>query len=207
VSPPAQVPPSSVDLYWLPLGAGGWFVRLNGRLYEAMAARRAGRRPRALFHAALEVTLDGDRYVIEMAPAWGVPGPDRGVVGEGAVGWRPLGRLRAFRYEVRRWRDGRIPDVAEAVDSPRRLSADAGKAARLLDLMPQFPTRTWGADQERTGDMWNSNSLVSWLLVLSGHDVTQLAPPRGGRAPGWHAGLVVAGRRRSRQAGPRSPDR
>jgi hypothetical protein len=25
-----------VDLYWLPLGAGGHFVRLNGRIYEAL---------------------------------------------------------------------------------------------------------------------------------------------------------------------------
>ena len=35
-----------VDLYWLPLGAGGHFVRLNGRVYEALVARR-DRRPRA----------------------------------------------------------------------------------------------------------------------------------------------------------------
>jgi hypothetical protein len=27
-----------VDLYWLPLGAGGHFVRLNGRVYEACDA-------------------------------------------------------------------------------------------------------------------------------------------------------------------------
>jgi hypothetical protein len=33
----------AVDLYWLPLGAGGNFVRLNGRLYEAVAARVQGR--------------------------------------------------------------------------------------------------------------------------------------------------------------------
>jgi len=29
---------SGIDLYWLPLGAGGWFVRLNGRVYEAARA-------------------------------------------------------------------------------------------------------------------------------------------------------------------------
>jgi hypothetical protein len=23
---------ASIELYWLPLGAGGWFVRLNGRI-------------------------------------------------------------------------------------------------------------------------------------------------------------------------------
>src|SRR5205823_381088 len=34
---------ASIDLYWLPLGAEGHFVRLNGRLYEAVAAR-LGRR-------------------------------------------------------------------------------------------------------------------------------------------------------------------
>ena len=30
---------AGVDLYWLPLGAGGHSVRLNGRVYEAVAAR------------------------------------------------------------------------------------------------------------------------------------------------------------------------
>jgi hypothetical protein len=29
---------ATVDLYWLPLGAGGHSVRLNGRVYEAVAA-------------------------------------------------------------------------------------------------------------------------------------------------------------------------
>ena len=32
-----------VDLYWLPLGAGGHCVRANGRVYEAIAARVGGR--------------------------------------------------------------------------------------------------------------------------------------------------------------------
>ena len=31
---------ASIDLYWLPLGAGGWFVRLNGRIYEAIHSGR-----------------------------------------------------------------------------------------------------------------------------------------------------------------------
>jgi len=37
-------PRSRVDLYWLPLGSGGHFVRLNGRVFEAAAARLARRR-------------------------------------------------------------------------------------------------------------------------------------------------------------------
>ena len=35
--------PASVDLYWIPLGAGGRSVRLNGKVYEALAARHAHR--------------------------------------------------------------------------------------------------------------------------------------------------------------------
>ena len=34
-----------VDLYWLPLGAGGHFVRWNGRVYERWAAWREHRPP------------------------------------------------------------------------------------------------------------------------------------------------------------------
>ena len=35
-----RAPPSraSIDLYWVPLGAGGHSVRLNGRINEAVAA-------------------------------------------------------------------------------------------------------------------------------------------------------------------------
>src|ERR1700752_4347274 len=75
-----------VDLYWLPLGAGGHCVRLNGRLYEAVAARLAGRERRALYHSALRVHLGADSFVIEMAPVWNTPDPQRGIVGEGPVG-------------------------------------------------------------------------------------------------------------------------
>jgi hypothetical protein len=39
-----------VDLYWLPLGAGGHSVRLNGRVYEAVAARLARRPACDLYH-------------------------------------------------------------------------------------------------------------------------------------------------------------
>jgi hypothetical protein len=31
---------TGVDLYWLPLGAGGQSVRLNGQIFEFLAARR-----------------------------------------------------------------------------------------------------------------------------------------------------------------------
>ncbi len=53
----------------------------------------------------------------------------------------------------------------------------------------------WGRDEERTGEMWNSNSVIAWLLAGSGFDAESIKPPAGGRAPGWHAGVVIAKRR------------
>lgn len=183
-----------VDLYWLPLGAGGNSVRLNGRIFEAVAARLERRAPCDLYHSALEVRVPQGRYVIEQAPVRDGNGLKRGVVAEGAVGSRRAGRLRIFRYEVRRWRDGIIPDVAEAVESPRRLTDDPRRAQRLLDLVPTVPTSVWGRDELAAGEMWNSNSVISWVIARSGLDGESIEPPAGGRAPGWRAGLVLAQR-------------
>jgi hypothetical protein len=181
-----------IDVYWLPLGAGGWFVRLNGLIYEAVVARRERRRPLDLYHSALEVRVPEGRFVIENA--WPIPdsnGASRGVVVEGPVGSPVLARLRPFRYEVRRWREGRIPDAADAVASPQRLSDDLLQARRLLDLVPCVPPLRWGRDELRTGDMWNSNSVVAWLLAASGIPAECIRPPRGGRAPGWNVGVEL----------------
>jgi hypothetical protein len=184
---------TSIDLYWLPLGAGGHSVRVNGRIFEWFAARLAHRDRCDLYHSALEVRIPKGRFVIEQAPAWG-ESSERGVVAEGAVGARAAGRFRLFRYEIRCWRDGLIPDVAEAVESPRLLSDDADQGRRLLELVRRVPTPVWGRDELRTGEMWNSNSLISWLITRSSLDVDSIHPPSGGRAPGWHAGIVVARR-------------
>ena len=188
-----DVEPASIDLYWLPLGAGGHFVRLNGRMYEAVAAALERRSRSALYHSALEVHVPEGRFVVEQAPAWRQSG-ERGVVAEGAVGSRAAGRLRLFRYEVRRWREGVIPDADEAVESPWRLSDDADAARRLLELVPEVPSLVWGRDELGAGEMWNSNSLISWLIARSGLDVDAVSLPRGGRAPGWTAGIALARR-------------
>jgi hypothetical protein len=152
-----------VLVYWLPLGAGGHVVRVNGRLYERWTAHREHRPPADLYHCGLEVVVGPERYVIEMAPVWSLHDADRGV----------------------------------AVDSPVAVDTDVSRARRLLELVPQAPRLTWGRDELHAGDMWNSNSLVSWLLVRSGHDITTLHPPANGRAPGWQAGLVLAVRQQS----------
>jgi hypothetical protein len=190
---PAPAPTSGIDLYWLPLGAGGHSVRLNGKVFEWFAARREHRNRCDLYHAGLQVYVPEGRFVIEQAPAWG-EGSGRGVVAEGAVGARALGRFTLFRYEVRRWREGVIPDIGEAVDSPRRLSEEPHVAQRLLELVPEVPTPVWGRDELGAGEMWNSNSTVSWLLVRCGLHPESIPLPHGGRAPGWNAGLTIARR-------------
>jgi hypothetical protein len=186
---------AAVDLYWLPLGAGGHSVRLNGRLYEAVAARLPRRPACDLYHSALQVEIPGAKYVIEQAPVHDWSSNERGVVAEGAVGSRWAGRFRIFRYEIRLWLGGHIPDVAEAVDSPRRLTSDDDRARRVLDLIAQVPTPVWGRDELAAGEMWNSNSVIAWVIARSGIDTESIKPPTRGRAPGWQAGLVVAHRR------------
>jgi len=180
-----------VELYWLPLGAGGHFVRFNGRVYERLTAWVQHRRPQAIYHSALQVFAGGARYVVEMTPA-GRPGAGRGVVGTGPVGARAAGRLRAFRYELRRWRDGVIPDLDEAVGGPRVLSVREADAWRVLELVPQVPMLVWGRDELHLGEMWNSNSQIAWVLERAGLQPAALRPPRGGRAPGWNAGVLAA---------------
>ena len=191
---------AAVDLYWLPIGAGGHFVRLNGRVYEALVARLKRRPACDLYHSALQVHLGDGTCVIEQTPVPDVSGEQRGVVGEGAVGSRWAGRFRIFRYEIRLWWGGHIPDVAEAVDSPRRLSDDEDRARRVLELVARVPTPVWGRDELATGQMWNPNSVIAWVITRSGIDTDSIRPPAGGRAPGWQAGLVVARREHEEEA-------
>jgi hypothetical protein len=188
-------PTAAVDLYWIPLGAGGHSVRFNGRIFETIEAARQHRQRCDLYHSALIVELDGDRYTIEIAPSPDADEATRGAVATGAVGSRYLGRMRLFRYEVRCWRGGSIPDLVEAVGAPRRLTSDPQVARRLLDLIPTVPTPVWGRDELKAGEMWNSNSVIAWLIASAGLPTDLLAPPPRGRAPGWCSGLEVARRR------------
>ena len=130
-------------------------MRLNGRIYEAIAARRGKRAPCDLYHSALVVTVPEGEFVIEQA--WPIPdrdGVQRGVVADGPVGIRWAGTLRTLRYEIRRWRDGVIADIDEAVESPQRLSDDPLVAQRVLELVPEAPTPVWARDELGTGEMW-----------------------------------------------------
>jgi hypothetical protein len=181
-----------VTVHWIPLGAGGAaVVRVSGRIYEAVRSLLERRRPCDLYHAALEVCLEGERFVIENA--WPSPDGDmaaRGVVLEGPV-WSPrLCRLRMFRYEVRRWKDGTIPDIDHAVASPT-LTNSPEHARRILEAADWIPRLTWGRKVGIAAEMWTSNSVVSYLLTVSGLPTADCPPPNGGRAPGWRAGICV----------------
>ena len=194
--------PAAVDLYWLPLGAGApsgsHLVRLTGKMYEALSAAVERRQPLDLYHAGLEIRL-GDECVRHRGrPVTGRPGANRGVVAEGPVGSHFAGALRLFRYEIRCWSNGVIVDVDEAVASPIRLTDEPVIARRLLELVSEAPTPIWGRDELRAGDMWNSNSVISWLLARAGLPVQDVSLPPDGRAPGWEAGIVVARRARQR---------
>jgi hypothetical protein len=187
-----DLPAGSVELSWIPLGAGTPVVRRCGALLEAVAAL-VGRRSRAvLYHSALEVRVPEGRFAIEQAPIRDDDGAQRGVVAEGPVGARWLGRYRLFRYEIRRWEGGEIPDLRDAIASPIRVSDDAAVARRVLELLPSIPTPVWGRDELHLGGMWNSNSVIAWVLASSGVDLSAVRPPAGGRAPGWDVGRRAA---------------
>jgi hypothetical protein len=129
-----QADRAAVELYWIPLGAGGHSVRFNGVLFEAPAA---------------------------------------------------------------------IPDLDEAVDSPRILTTDPAVARRMLALIRSVPMPVWGRDELGAGEMWNSNSVAAWVTARAGLPTDELRPPPPGRTPGWDSGLAVAeqraGHRRSRE--------
>jgi hypothetical protein len=183
---------AGVDLHWIPLGAGGHCVRFNGVVYEAVCAL-IERRPRCgIYHAALQVTMPDGTYSVEMTPVPNARSWERGVVSQGPVGSKRAGWLRIFRYEIRRWRDGVIPDLAEAVSPAVRLTEDPVVVQRVFELLADVPTLTWGRDERRTGEMWTCNSAISWVLIRAGVDATAVTLPPRGRAPGWDAGITIA---------------
>lgn len=193
MSGPAPAPAGSVDLFWIPLGAGAHVVRVNGIVYEALLAALQRRERRSLYHSVLRLCLPHGRYMVEMTPVPDADGASRGVVAEGAVGVRGLGRLRLFRYEVRRWRDGVVPDLDWAV-ARQRITDDVARAQSVFDTLPGVPTAVWGRDELGAGEMWSCNSVIAWALVRAGVRLDDVALPPGGRAPGWDAGGDVARR-------------
>jgi len=142
----------------------------------------------------LVVVAPAGRFVIEQTPVPDHHGERRG------VSWRERSDRNSSDasissgYEIRRWRHGVIPDIAEAVSSPVRLTEEPTRASQIVYLVPSVPDLVWGRDEGHTGEIWNSNSVVSWLLARAGLDPDRIQPPTGGRSPGWRAGVEIAHR-------------
>ena len=122
--------------------------------------------------------------------------------GEQSAAWPVRGRSEHAGWDARgrfatRCADGTTAGYltwTKPSRAQRLVDTDPATAAEILDAAEQVPVFTWGRDKLDCGDMWNSNSLTSWLLATAGIDMTTVNPPHGGRAPGWHAGLVLAAR-------------
>ena len=93
------------------------------------------------------------------------------------------------------WPGGHIPDVAEAVDSPRRLTTEEAGARRVLEAIRRVPTPVWGRDERNGRDV---------ELQLS-HSLDARAQRNGRRVDsasdrGTRAWLASWGRRRRPQS-------
>jgi hypothetical protein len=187
---------AGIDLYWLPLGAGGRVVRPTGIAFEALAARIASRPRLDLYHAALDVRTPEARFVVEAMPSvFGAAArAGGGVIADGPMALRHSRRFGVFRYELSCWRNGLIAYAQHAVGSPVRISDDVRAAGRVLQLVGSVPMCTWGRDELRAGEMWTSNSVIAWLVARALAVDSEVQPPAGGRAPGWTAGLRIAAR-------------
>jgi hypothetical protein len=49
-------------------------------------------------------------------------------------------------------------------------------------MTAHVPAFVWGRDELGIGEMWNSNSVISWLLAKSGIPAANIHPPAGARA-------------------------
>ena len=46
-----------------------------------------------------------------------------------------------------------------------------------------MPTPVWGRDELKAGEMWNSNSLIAWLIAAAGLPTDFARPPRAAARP------------------------
>ena len=139
---------ATVDLYWLPLGAGGHFVRWNRRVYEALIALRERRRPQDLYHSALVATVAQSRFVIEMTPVRDANSAERGVVAEGlsARDW-PDGSacfatssaLGIMESSLTSTRQSRVRCISAAIrEMPAESSSSCPRCRRLCGVATSF---------------------------------------------------------------------
>ena len=165
-------------------------MRFNGHLCAPRKTCLERRRPCEVRHSALQIQVPEGRFVVAQTPVPRLSVERRGVVAEGAVGASWAGRFRIFRYEIRLWRNGHIPDVAEAVDSPQRLNSDETLCVARARPGVEVPTPVWGrmgCDRE----MWNWKAITASTSTAAGSRLVDTAS-RGGPPPGSRAGVTAA---------------
>ena len=172
---PSEQSAAAVRLYWIPLGAGLDVVRLtvarlSGNVFEAVSALARQRPPCDLYHAALEVSLPGRRFVIEMTGAPDRHGCKRGVVCQGAMSAPWLGRFRLFRYEVRCWPGGTIPDAKYAVVPRTARSSQAATSAKKHGQEPGHGSSRSQTVNKRL-NVYRGTASRSWPTALPPPDV------------------------------------
>lgn len=184
---------SSVELWWIPVGADTHVQAASLACYEWLAAFTGGRPRQTLVHAGLTGALDGRPFALEVAPAFQFPASNDELSGPVGASW--AGRWRLFRYRVHTGWDteAHLPDEARAVAPPVRLDGRGATVGRVLALSQQSPCYVWGRRRPGHPEMWTSNSTVAWTLTKAGIDTATLAVPDGCRAPGWASGLAEAG--------------
>ncbi len=181
-----------IDLFWLPVGAGTPRAQqFSLACWEAVAALLSRRKRAALYHPALKMRQGAVTYTLELTPVF--VGEPAAPAMTGPVGLRAAGRFKLFRYQLRCYEADSLPDEEWAVESPIRLSTECELVERIREAAATVPPHAWGRRAPGTHEMWTSASVVSWLLTECGIDAGAIALPRGGRAPGWQAGLEVAG--------------
>ena len=162
---------------------------LNGKAYEALSAAFERRRLTSTM-PDFEVRLGDGSFVIEVAPSPDAacrPGRRRR-----RPCWQPLRRCPTALPLRGPLLVGRSdPDVDEAVASPCACLMIQRPLIACSSSYPPSRHSVWGRDELQTGDMWNSNSVISWLIARA-HLLVDVALPPHGRAPGWAAGIRVA---------------
>ena len=187
-------------------------MRLNGRIFEAVGRgleQRDRVRPLPL---RMVVRVPEGEFVIEQAPV----GTERELAAsspKAPVGsrWaRADSDLPLRDPPLARWRDpGRRRGGRQPAAADRGFPLRAGRARSCANV----PMPVWGRDELGTGEMWNSNSVVAWLIARSGLAVDAVASTcrrarsgmacRSARSP---TPGRSAGRRSSRGSGTESDD-
>ena len=154
-----------------------------------------------LYHSALQVYVPEGPFVIEQAPASG-DGSRRGVVAEGAVGARALGRFRLFRYEVRSGATASSPTSRgrREPDPPQRrperapgYSSWCRRCRRPSGAATSSAPARCGTRTRRSHGSSRGAGSTSTRSRSSARASPGLARRRGGRAPR----VAVTDRRRS----------